>query len=115
HRLVKYAAKHGKGNEMTKRLFKAYFTESKLISDHAILIDLALGLDFIDKKLLVFLIHCVTHRSSVMTRTKLGKWEFKAFLFLCLMIRMHYQEHNLLRFLQKLLNKFGQRKSNSHR
>ncbi|HEX6593178.1 MAG TPA: DsbA family oxidoreductase [Bacillota bacterium] len=45
HRLVKHAAQYGKGNEMTERLFKAYFTESKLISDHTFLIELATELD----------------------------------------------------------------------
>ncbi|HLR81095.1 MAG TPA: DsbA family oxidoreductase [Bacillota bacterium] len=58
HRLVKYAAKHGKGNEMTERLFKAYFTESKLISDHAILIDLALELGFDRQEIAALLDSC---------------------------------------------------------
>ncbi|WP_284140839.1 MULTISPECIES: DsbA family oxidoreductase [unclassified Virgibacillus] len=41
HRLAKFAAKKGKGAEMTERLLKAYFTDSKLISDYATLVDLA--------------------------------------------------------------------------
>ncbi|GAQ16596.1 redox-active disulfide protein 1 [Oceanobacillus picturae] len=47
HRVAKYAAEQGKGKEMTERLLYAYFTESKLISDHTTLIDLAseIGLD----------------------------------------------------------------------
>lgn len=34
HRIAKLAAKENKGQEMTERLFKAYFTEGLLISDH---------------------------------------------------------------------------------
>ncbi|WP_404457431.1 DsbA family protein [Oceanobacillus kapialis] len=47
HRVAKYATEKGKGKEMTERLLYAYFTESKLISDHATLIELAseMGLD----------------------------------------------------------------------
>lgn len=41
HRLTKYADKKGKGKEMVERILSAYFTESKLISDHDILIELA--------------------------------------------------------------------------
>ncbi|MFD2044293.1 DsbA family protein [Ornithinibacillus salinisoli] len=41
HRLAKYAAKQGKGKEMTEKLLYAYFTESKLISDRTTLADLA--------------------------------------------------------------------------
>ncbi len=41
HRLAQYAAKHGKGKEITERLLYAYFTESKLISNHETLIELA--------------------------------------------------------------------------
>lgn len=47
HRLAQYAKENGKGDELTERLFYAHFTESKLISDHETLIDLAkeVGLD----------------------------------------------------------------------
>ncbi|GAB3046012.1 DsbA family oxidoreductase [Virgibacillus ainsalahensis] len=47
HRVAKYAEEQGKGQEMTERLLHAYFTESKLISDYATLIELAeeVGLD----------------------------------------------------------------------
>jgi len=47
HRLVKYAEKKAKGKEMAERLFAAYFTESKQISDHHVLKELAceIGLD----------------------------------------------------------------------
>ncbi|WP_164214549.1 DsbA family oxidoreductase [Virgibacillus sp. YIM 98842] len=47
HRVAKYADEQGKGKEMTERLLHAYFTESKLISDHTTLIQLAkeVGLD----------------------------------------------------------------------
>ncbi|MEC5424610.1 DsbA family oxidoreductase [Virgibacillus sp. C22-A2] len=47
HRLTKYAETHGLGNEMTERLLDAYFTDSKLISDHATLVELAkeVGMD----------------------------------------------------------------------
>lgn len=41
HRVAKYAAEQGKGEEITERLLHAYFTESKLISDHATLIAIA--------------------------------------------------------------------------
>lgn len=41
HRVAQYAETKGKGNEITERLLKAYFTESKLISDHDVLVDLA--------------------------------------------------------------------------
>ncbi|OZU88983.1 disulfide bond formation protein DsbA [Virgibacillus indicus] len=41
HRVAKLAAEQGKGKEMTERLLYAYFTESKLISDHATLVELA--------------------------------------------------------------------------
>lgn len=41
HRLAKYAAKEGKGNELTERLLKAHFTESENLGDHAVLIKLA--------------------------------------------------------------------------
>lgn len=47
HCVAKFAGKQGKGKEMTERLLHAYFTESKLISDHTTLIELAgeVGLD----------------------------------------------------------------------
>lgn len=47
HRVAKYADENGKGKEITERLLNAYFTESRLISDHATLIELAgeVGLD----------------------------------------------------------------------
>lgn len=47
HRLAKYAAKKGKGKEMTERLLKAYFTDSKHIGDLETLKELAeeVGLD----------------------------------------------------------------------
>jgi predicted DsbA family dithiol-disulfide isomerase len=47
HRLAHFAAKHNKMAEMTERLLKAYFTESKHIGDHETLADLAAetGLD----------------------------------------------------------------------
>src|SRR5699024_5825775 len=41
HRIAKLAAKENKGQEMTERLFKAYFTEGLLISDHNTLRKLA--------------------------------------------------------------------------
>lgn len=47
HRLIKFAATHGKGEEMETRLFSAFFTEGKHIADRPTLISLAaeLGLD----------------------------------------------------------------------
>lgn len=47
HRLLHFAAKEGKGLEMTNRLFKAYFEEGKHIGDKNELIRLAaeLGID----------------------------------------------------------------------
>ncbi|MDY0410394.1 DsbA family oxidoreductase [Virgibacillus soli] len=41
HRLVKYAEKVGKGNELVERLFHAYFTDAKLISNQDTLLQLA--------------------------------------------------------------------------
>jgi predicted DsbA family dithiol-disulfide isomerase len=40
HRLVHLAAAHGKQDAMKERLFRAYFSEGALISDHATLQDL---------------------------------------------------------------------------
>jgi predicted DsbA family dithiol-disulfide isomerase len=47
HRLIHLAARHGLQNEMEERLFRARFTDGKLISDHDTLVELAveLGLD----------------------------------------------------------------------
>lgn len=47
HRLTHWAGEFGKRYEMTERLFKAYFTESELLGDHAVLARLAgeIGLD----------------------------------------------------------------------
>ncbi|RKQ33292.1 DsbA family oxidoreductase [Oceanobacillus halophilus] len=47
HRVAKYAEQKGKGKEITERFLYAYFTESKLMSDHSTLIQLAgeTGLD----------------------------------------------------------------------
>ena len=47
HQLSHYAAAHGKQREMIRRMFRAYFTESILLSDHQVLADLAaeVGLD----------------------------------------------------------------------
>lgn len=47
HRLIQLAKKNGKGDEMEERLFSAYFTEGKDVSDHATLVALAeeVGLD----------------------------------------------------------------------
>jgi predicted DsbA family dithiol-disulfide isomerase len=41
HRLAHFAATHGKMYDMAERLFKAYFSESKHIGDHATLAQLA--------------------------------------------------------------------------
>lgn len=41
HRVAKYAARQGKGNEMTEHILKAYFTDSEHIGEHATLIKLA--------------------------------------------------------------------------
>jgi predicted DsbA family dithiol-disulfide isomerase len=47
HRIAKYAETKGKGLEMSEKLFHAYFTENKQMSDHKVLTDIAieLGLD----------------------------------------------------------------------
>ncbi|MBB6452486.1 protein disulfide-isomerase [Salirhabdus euzebyi] len=47
HRLTKYAKTVGKDKELTEKLLHAYFTESKLISDHQTLVELAasVGMD----------------------------------------------------------------------
>ena len=52
HRLVHYAGAYGKSNEMSERLFYAFFTESKNIGDHETLSSLgeAIGLDAKDIK-----------------------------------------------------------------
>ena len=42
HRLIQLAKKHGKGDAMEERLFKAYFTEGRNIADPATLLELAL-------------------------------------------------------------------------
>ena len=41
HRLLQYAKTEGKEEELTERLFYAYFTESRLLSDHETLLQLA--------------------------------------------------------------------------
>lgn len=41
HRLTMYAKKHGLMKEMTERILRAYFTESKHIGDHETLTELA--------------------------------------------------------------------------
>lgn len=47
HRVTKFAEEQGKGQEIVERILYAYFTESKLISDHQTLTELAseVGLD----------------------------------------------------------------------
>ncbi|MCS1352553.1 DsbA family oxidoreductase [Mechercharimyces sp. CAU 1602] len=45
HRLLHYAADHGKMDEMSERLYCAFFTESKDIADHNTLIDIAVEMD----------------------------------------------------------------------
>jgi predicted DsbA family dithiol-disulfide isomerase len=47
HRVIQLAKKHGLGDEIEERFFKAYFTEGALISDHDTLHQLAveIGLD----------------------------------------------------------------------
>jgi predicted DsbA family dithiol-disulfide isomerase len=47
HRLIKFAATHGKAREMEERLYSAYFTDGKHIADRQTLTELAaeLGLD----------------------------------------------------------------------
>ncbi len=50
HRLVHLAAVHGLGDAMEERLFAAYFTEGRSVSDHDSLIELAdeIGLDRVE-------------------------------------------------------------------
>lgn len=50
HQLSHFAAAHGKQREMIRRMFRAYFTESVLLSDPQVLADLAaeVGLDRAD-------------------------------------------------------------------
>nr|WP_286170752.1 DsbA family oxidoreductase [Bacillus sp. NTK071] len=52
HRLVHYAKEIGKSNEMSERIFYAFFTESRNIGDHETLASLGdeLGLDGTDIK-----------------------------------------------------------------
>lgn len=47
HRIAKYAETKGKGVEISEKLFHAYFTENKELSDHKVLTDIAIevGLD----------------------------------------------------------------------
>lgn len=47
HRLTHYAKGSGLEKELAEKLFSAYFTESKLISDHEVLLEIAnsIGLD----------------------------------------------------------------------
>ena len=47
HRLAKYAATKGKCNEISEKLFHAYFVENEIMSDHKLLTDIAveIGLD----------------------------------------------------------------------
>jgi predicted DsbA family dithiol-disulfide isomerase len=47
HRLIHFAAGHGKQDEMKERLLKAYFSDGELVSDHDTLVRLAgeIGLD----------------------------------------------------------------------
>ncbi len=45
HRIAKYAGEQGKGKEFVERVFYAYFTASKLISDPQTLIELAREVD----------------------------------------------------------------------
>ena len=47
HRLTKFAFRHGKGLEMSERLFNAYFTQNLPLADHGVLIEIAaeMGLD----------------------------------------------------------------------
>jgi predicted DsbA family dithiol-disulfide isomerase len=44
HRLSHYAASQGRGDEMTERLFAAYFTDGLNVEDHAVLAELAVGI-----------------------------------------------------------------------
>src|SRR5699024_3317128 len=55
HRVAKHAEKQGKGNEMTERLLKAYFTDSKHIGNSSTLADLAneVGLEKQEIKILL--------------------------------------------------------------
>ncbi|WP_047980988.1 DsbA family oxidoreductase [Ornithinibacillus contaminans] len=41
HRVLKYAETQNVGKELTEKIFRAYFTDSELISDHATLVRLA--------------------------------------------------------------------------
>ncbi|GAB3900958.1 DsbA family oxidoreductase [Larkinella knui] len=52
HRVVQLAKKHGKGDDMEERLFKAYFTEGANTADHETLLKLAtdIGLDAAEVK-----------------------------------------------------------------
>ncbi|HWB26488.1 MAG TPA: DsbA family oxidoreductase [Chitinophagaceae bacterium] len=47
HRLIQLAKRHGRGDAAEERLFKAYFTEGKNVSDHTTLLSLGeeIGLD----------------------------------------------------------------------
>ncbi|MBB2157866.1 DsbA family oxidoreductase [Gluconacetobacter diazotrophicus] len=47
HRLTKFAEQHGRGADMTERLFRAYFTDNSPLADHDVLVGLAqdVGLD----------------------------------------------------------------------
>lgn len=49
HRITQLAKKYGKGDAMEEQLFKGYFTEGKDISDHSVLIEMAVAIG-IDKQ-----------------------------------------------------------------
>lgn len=55
HRIAKFAAKQGKGKEITERLLHAYFTESYHISNHDILIKLASEIGLSEEKVITLL------------------------------------------------------------
>jgi len=48
HRLVRYAARFGRADEMVEALFSAHFTDGRDVGDHAVLLTIAqaCGLDF---------------------------------------------------------------------
>ncbi|MFD1850831.1 DsbA family oxidoreductase [Oceanobacillus bengalensis] len=84
HRVAKFAETKGKGKEITERFLHAYFTESKLMSDHQTLVELAgeVGLNKEDvKHVLDANLHAKNVREDINEARQIGVQGVPFFVF----------------------------------
>lgn len=111
HRLAKFAATVGKEKEMTEKLLASYFTESKLISDHDVLVEIAQSAGIEKAETLAVLNDSTKYANDVRIDEALAQqMGVTGVPFLLLIKSILSQAHSRLKHSNVLFSKFGKKK-----